>query len=140
MAVKRAPAKAKAAKPAAAKVMIKLPRSDLSGVQRAAVANDFEEDCGFVFRRKTPRVVEAAPPAKGVQKAVSTPKKPAAKPVVVESVNPTPLKRQALERQRRRSSLPGLGMANGGRRRSSIGIGIGLAHGIQPAWQQCPIA
>lgn len=39
----------------------------------------------------------------------------------VPSVNPTPSKRQVLERHRRRSSLSGLSM---GRRRSSVGIGF----------------
>jgi hypothetical protein len=41
------------------------------------------------------------------------------------SVNPTPSKRQVLERHRRRSSLSGLSM---GRRRSSVGIGF--THGM----------
>lgn len=44
------------------------------------------------------------------------------------SINPTPSKRQLLERQRRRSSLSGLSI---GRRRSSVGIGF--THDLPPS-------
>ena len=57
---------------------------------------------------------------------VSTPKK--VETEGLPSINPTPSKRQLLERQRRRSSLSGLSI---GRRRSSVGIGF--THDLPPS-------
>jgi len=129
------------------------------------VASGLEDDCGFVFRRKAPKLSAAPvtssqkttitaeempkPNVANVVKPVATKKtvvkkvaeRAAPAPIVAaapvepaESVGVTPSKRQLLERQRRRSSLPGLGAAvSAGRRRSSIGAGVGFTHDMPPA-------